>query len=514
MWFRTRGREFRHSTCVEVNGINTIADHERGGRPRDLFLPWFAGTVSVLGLSYGAWVLDFRASAGQTVAAVLAGVIGSFLLVGFVSLAGQRGSAPTMVLSRAAFGVRGNAVPTSVAYLSLVGWEIVLVSLAVLLSRTVAERLGASGTGAMITTFALVVSLVLTAGIHGFGLLMRVQRVITWITAALSVGYLVLVTPHMHLDALAAMPRGPAAAGIGAFVFCLTGFGLSWVSCAADYSRYLPRDASGRAVVGWTTLGASVPLLTLTLSGLLLAAGDPALAHAIAHDPIGALTTALPTWYVVPFALVALLGLVAGAILDIYSSGLTLLTLGLPVQRWQAVALDGVLMVLGTAYVVWLAEDFLGTFQAFLLTLGAPLAAWAGVFLGDLAVRREPYDDAALHRADGRYAAANPLALALLGLGTLVGWGLVVNPEMSWQGYLLGPVGGRHGTVADSGLGILAALGLAFLGTVILGRDRVRRQEDGRAETGKAPSIDRLAAYPGKGRPAGRCHPMSSLEEP
>ena len=47
------------------------------------------------------------------------------------------------------------------------------------------------------------------------------------------------------------------------------------------------------------------------------------------------LTTILPTWYLVPFALVAVVGLVAGAILDIYSSGLALLTLGLRVQRWR-----------------------------------------------------------------------------------------------------------------------------------------------------------------------------------
>ena len=141
-------------------------------------------------------------------------------------------------------------------------------------------------------------------------------------------------------QALAGLPTGSAAAAVGVFVFCLTGFGLGWVNCAADYSRYLPRDVSGRAVVGWTTLGAALPIAVLTGSGLLLAASDPALAQAIAADPIGALTSVLPTWYVLPFAGVALLGLLSGAILDIYSSGLTLLTLGLPVQRWQAVALD------------------------------------------------------------------------------------------------------------------------------------------------------------------------------
>ena len=36
---------------IEANGINVITDAERKGRPRDLFWPWFAANVSVLGLS-------------------------------------------------------------------------------------------------------------------------------------------------------------------------------------------------------------------------------------------------------------------------------------------------------------------------------------------------------------------------------------------------------------------------------------------------------------------------------
>ena len=58
-----------------------------------------------------------------------------------------------------------------------------------------------------------------------------------------------------------------------------------------------------------------------------------------------------------PFALVAIGGLVCGAVLDIYSSGLTLLTLGLRTPRWVAAAIDGVLMILGTIYIVWVARQ-------------------------------------------------------------------------------------------------------------------------------------------------------------
>ena len=50
---------------VEMNGINVIAENERKGHPRDLFWPWFAANISILGLSYGAFVLDFGISFAQ-----------------------------------------------------------------------------------------------------------------------------------------------------------------------------------------------------------------------------------------------------------------------------------------------------------------------------------------------------------------------------------------------------------------------------------------------------------------
>src|SRR5947209_11380928 len=100
---------------VEMNGINVIAESERKGHPRDLFWPWFAANVSVLGLSYGAFELGFGISFWQALIVGVAGIILSFLACGFIALAGKRGSAPTMVLSRAPVGVNGNKLPAVIS---------------------------------------------------------------------------------------------------------------------------------------------------------------------------------------------------------------------------------------------------------------------------------------------------------------------------------------------------------------------------------------------------------------
>ena len=56
---------------LETNGINIISEDERKGSPRTLFWPWFAANISVLGLSYGAYVLGFGISFWQACAAGL-----------------------------------------------------------------------------------------------------------------------------------------------------------------------------------------------------------------------------------------------------------------------------------------------------------------------------------------------------------------------------------------------------------------------------------------------------------
>ena len=474
--------------AIETNGINVIDESERKGSSFGLFWPWCAANISVLAVSYGAFVLGFGIGLTQALVATVVGVVVSFFLVGLVSIAGKRGSAPTLVLTRAAFGRVGNGLPGLVAYVLLVGWETVLVSLATLATSTVFGRLGwASGDSTKIIAFVVVAGVIVAAGVLGFDAIMKIQL---WLTIAMVVVtgvYVALTFDHIDLDAAQALPDGPTTAVIGATVLVMTGFGLGWVNAAADYSRYLPRTARTPGVVFWPTFGGSLPVVVLVAYGVLLCADDADLSAAIGADPIGALTTLLPTWFLVPFALVAVGGLVSGAILDIYSSGLTLLALGLRAPRWLAALFDGVLMILGTIYIVWIADDFLSIFIAFLIILGVPMAGWCGIFLCDLFMRRYPYDERALFSRTGDgtgYGLVRWESVLLFAAATAVGWGLVIDTTgtgkgLSWLGFLLEPLGlgGRDGEWAYANLGVPAALVIGFLGYLVLGAPAVRRQE-------------------------------------
>ncbi len=489
---------------IETAGIEIIGESERTAKPRDLFWPWFAANVSVFGMSYGSYLLGFGISFWQATIVALIGIPISFALCGLVAIAGKRGSAPTMVLSRAAFGVHGQKVPGIVSWLTSIGWETSLAITAVLATATVLDTLGVASGGVVTVIAAILIALlIVTASVLGYHTIMKLQSILTWATGAMTILFMILTIPHIDLTAVMSAPAGPPQAMIGGLVMVMTGFGLGWINIAADWSRYQKRSTSDGKIVAWNTIGGAAAPMVLVIFGLLLAGSDPELLTAIEGDPIGALISILPLWALIPFWIVAVLTLVSGAVLGIYSSGLTLLSLGIDIPRPAAAAIDGVILTIGTIWVAFFASSFVGPFQSFLITLGVPVAAWAGILIADVLTRRADYDEAALFDAKGRYGAFDWTSLITMAVASILGWGLVVNsfaddaPWNNWQGYLLEPLGlgtfvedpaGSYwdGNWAYANLGVLLALVLSFLVTLVARHGKIRRQEEGAVARGES----------------------------
>lgn len=466
---------------LELNGPNLIQESERRGSVRSLFWPWAGANVSLLALSYGSFFLGFGISFRQATLAAIIGTLCSFFLVGISSLAGKRSNAPTMVLARASFGVKGSIVPGFLSYLIFVGWETVLVSLATLATGTVFSRIGGVDQNlALILGFVIAVSLTVFGGVLGLSVIMKLQKALTVITVVMTIVYIAQTIDTINWSAVTAIKDGSTQGFIGALIFGVTGIGLGWVNCAADYSRYLPRSVSSKAVVGWTVFGASVVPIILVIYGAALSASSKDLSEAIAMDPIGALTSLLPTWFLIPFALVAVLGLVGGAILDLYSSGLALVSIGVPIKRHQAAIIDAIIMFAGSVYIVWVADNFFYPFQGFLITLGVPIAVWSAIFVADVIMRKKAYSERDLYDPQGMYGSINKGSIVLMIVGTIVGWGLVTNTFaswLSWQGYLLFLIGGKDGAWAYANVGVIAALVIGFTGHLLLSRRKIQAQE-------------------------------------
>lgn len=461
----------RDAFTVEQNGIEPVPDAERHGTPASLFWPWAAANLSLAGVAFGVYMVGLGLSLAQAVVAGALGYVLSFFLVGVVSVAGARTGAPTMAIGRASFGTHGNKLPTFFSYVSNVGWETVLITLsslggAAILARVAPGTFAASREGARAggpnaiavgACFGVTAIAIVVVGMYGHALIMKVQKVLTASVAAVSVVYMALMVGKIDVSTALSMPSGGPGAVVGGVVFAMTLLGMGWVNCGADFSRYLPRAASAKGIVAWTTFGGVLAPMIMLVFGALLTAGNPELARAAANDPVGALAAELPTWFLVPYLLTAIGGFVSGAIMDIYSSGMSLLALGVPIRRHTAVLLDGVLMALGGFYLLFVSQSFIGTFQAFLSVIGVMMSAWVAVFLVDQW----------RHRARGYDWSAIPSvgwpAVLSLAVATFVGLGLITSSDpyiAKGVGFLLGERA-KQGTMGAANVGVIAALVVA-----------------------------------------------------
>ncbi|MFF3567682.1 cytosine permease [Nocardia jiangxiensis] len=174
-----------------------------------------------------------------------------------------------------------------------------------------------STTPLMVAILVTVILASAVVGMYGCHVILRIRKWFALTFTALTVVYMALTMPNISFET-------HGRAGVGAFaggvLLIASLLGLSWVNTAADYTRYLPRESGKRALVGWTTFGGTAPAVVSMGFGTLLASGDPKIAAMAETDPIAALSTHLPTWFLVPYLILALVGFVSGSIIGLYSS--------------------------------------------------------------------------------------------------------------------------------------------------------------------------------------------------
>ncbi|MFJ4787525.1 purine-cytosine permease family protein [Streptomyces sp. NPDC088794] len=390
---------------IETRGIEPVPDSERHGHAGQMFWTWFAANISILGLPLGATLVAFRGlNIWQAALVAVVGSFGSFALVGALSLAGKKGGAPALTLSRAVFGQRGNAGPTLITWLSRVGWETITTTTAAYALLALLNTAFGVGRGTVLTLVCLLFFITCTLLISGLGhaTIMWINKWATVVFGVLNLivmGFLVATVDWTRvLDTPAGATSG-VVAGIG---FIAAGTGIGWANAGADYARYLPRSIPGRRLVVASAFGAGIPLVLLISLGSLLAAGDGTLATS--SDPVAAINAMLPSWMAIPYLVAAFGGLLMSNHLSTYSAGLTMITLGLRVPRALAVTFDVVLMFAGGIYFMLIADDFYGPFSTFLTLLAVPISAWIGVVAVD-SLRGRSYDPEAIMdtRSTSRY---------------------------------------------------------------------------------------------------------------
>ncbi|MFD9725692.1 purine-cytosine permease family protein [Streptomyces sp. NPDC059072] len=438
---------------VETHGIDPIPDEERHGSAMDLFWLWFGSNLTFTYVINGALAVAFGLSFWQATAVVVVSGL-SFFAVSAAGLSGIRTGTATLVISRAAFGVRGNFPAGVLNWVVSIGYTIVNTVVGTLALELILAQTGlAEGKPARALALLITLALTFTVAMWGHATVQFAER---WAAYALAAGFgalLVLVLPGADTSAPSAAP-GLSGWSL-AFVVMLAG-PFSYLPMPADYTRYLPRTTSLKSITWTGALGGFVSSVALGVAGVAAATRTDM------TDAVAGAQGLLPGWFQPLFLTLVLGGSVTNSIITLYSSSLNLQVLGIPWSRARALGISAAVTAVGSLAALFLT-DFTTSLLSFLSLLIIVFAPWGGVFLADMLLRRCHYDADALHSGSaGAYwyrAGYHPAGMAAL-LAGMVFAALTCDSAL-WTGPLVAPLGGADLTLLGSVVSALAYWALA-----------------------------------------------------
>jgi nucleobase:cation symporter-1, NCS1 family len=384
-------------TAVERRGIEHVPHDDRWGKPSGLFWMWAGAVWNVEFVYYGAIAVVFLGlSFAQALLIILVGNL-SYVLTGLASVQGPKAGTTTFAISRAAFGPRGNKLPSFFNWVTQVGFEIEGIAFIVFAAIVLTSKAGfTAGTAAKIIFIILAVAIQAVLPLLGHAAVLKVLRWLAIPFVALFVWLAVLTSGKANLHNV------PHGAGWGMLLVFLalviSAGGLGWTENGNDYSRYLAANTDSKRIVIAVALGAAIPSALLEILGAAVATAVPD----AADSPTG-LISGFQTWFVVPFLIFAIFQLFAINTLDLYSSGVTLQSIFPRLHRVQCVGIDTVVCLAFATYAVF-SSDFFGLLAGFLLYIILWLGPWCAIYLVDSWLRRNRYDhDALLNERGGRY---------------------------------------------------------------------------------------------------------------
>lgn len=461
------------------------------------FWIWAGANIAPINWVLGALGISMGLSLWDTMLVLALGNLIGVLVFGTFTVLGRRTGLTSMVMARGVFGRRGAYLPAVVQMIVVIGWCAVNTWIVLDLVMALLGTLGwvdpeAANLAARIAVGALIMAVQVVISFFGFRVIAAFER---WtvpptllVLAAMSVaawGFMDIdwTYPGAGLsgqERIVAMSQVMTAIGIG--------WGLTWLTYAGDYSRFVSRAVPRRRLFLVSALGQWLPVVWLGLLGASLATrGGDIDPGALIVDNFGALA--------IPVLLLVVHGPIATNILNIYSFAVTARSLDLQVSRRVLSVVVGVLSLVAVVGFVY-ADGIAETLDAWLAGVVGWTATWGAVVLVHhtlLDRRSTDFSPLADPVGTDRVAALNPRAILAFLAGVLMTWLFLYGMVPALQGPAAAALGGLDLSWLA---GSLTAGVLYFL--LMRGRALPMRAAGtagtGREILGRSPSPDRPAA--------------------
>jgi NCS1 family nucleobase:cation symporter-1 len=373
---------------IEQHGIDFIPESERWATPRHIFGMWAGASVQIEYFIYGCILMSvFKFTFIQAVSLIILGNL-SYFLLGLCSLQGPQTGTTVFAINRASYGPNGSRPISFFNWVTQIGFEVEGLILIVGAGLVLITKAGFTfGDPAKVI---LVIGAVLVQGVLpflGHATIVKSLRALIIPFVILFAVILAFSIPHVHIHGAHSADWQTYLEGL-AFTIALSGLG--WTECGNDYTRYCPTNTSKKGIVGWVFLGTAVPEILVMTLGAVVATAIFGIGQGTGGFLPFAHQSVIPPWFVVIFMIFAALQLFAINSLDMYSSGVTLQAIGIPVKRYQAVLVDCVIALGVTMYAVF-NSSFSTYLSDFVDVVIVWIAPWSAIFLTDWVLRRYRY---------------------------------------------------------------------------------------------------------------------------
>lgn len=422
---------------ADIHSIAIIPDADRDSTgPQQMWI-WAGANIAPINWALGALGIILKLGLRETIAVIVIGnLVGCAIFAAFTMM-GHKTGVNQMVLTRSAFGVRGAYLPSVLMFLMTLCWIGVNTYFPVKIAVAILGQFGVPDTWLVeIIIITLVMALQVSIGVYGFYAIRTFEKYTVPVTVAIMVLMSILAWTQpgvVNWSHGSSLPPGAHLAMITLLMTAIgVGWGISWVTWASDYSRFVPRSVPSSSVFWYSYVGMFVPTVWLAILGATIASTtldtDPAkMVSAVFGGPTSILVL-----------LMVLHGPIATNILNVYSAALAALSAGFNFSRVTLAAIVGVAGYLVTVYFIF-APSFAKAFDNWMISLLLWMSPWAGVILADFFIKRKGQIDVAeLYRSPetSAYGDINWGAMIAFFAGLAAGWSV----EDGLVGALQGPI--------------------------------------------------------------------------